>query len=93
MFLYNFLIHVQKSQIPSNATTDKVHNWKNTVRYFYLQHSHPAGQGSEDRKGVIIPQHPLESAEQNPSRHTNIDTHTALEKHVQQICMQHMHSS
>lgn len=25
---------VQKSQIPSNATTDKVHNWKNTVRYF-----------------------------------------------------------
>lgn len=40
-FLYHFLIHLCKDpQIPSNTTTDKVHNWKNTVRYTYLQYSH-----------------------------------------------------
>lgn len=36
-------ICAKNPQFPSNTTTDKVHNWKNTVRDTYLQHSHTAG--------------------------------------------------
>lgn len=47
MFLYHFLIHLCKNpEFPRNATTDKVLNWKNTVRYLYLQHSRTVGHKS-----------------------------------------------